>query len=220
MSMEINETDEQRLETIKAWWKENASSVITGLLLGLALLFGAKSWFAYQDRKADEASNIYATMMNALSRGEEGLVNDRAGVLIGEYSSTPYATLAALALAKVKLEQGVPEAAHAQLQWALDKSGSEALRPLVRLRLARVMMAEGNLDGAEALLAQSRTERALAPLVNELQGDIHAARGAVDEARSEYEIALAALPPESAEHRLLQLKYENTAAPAMPGDGK
>jgi len=218
--MDANETDEQRLEHIKAWWKENASSVITGLLLGLALLFGAKSWFAYQDRKADEASNIYATMMNALSRGEEDLVNDRAGVLIGEYSSTPYATLAALALAKVKLEQGVPEAAHAQLQWALDKSGSEALQPLVRLRLARVMVAEGNPDGAEALLAQFPAGSAFAPLVSELQGDIHAARGAVDEARAEYQIALAALPPESAEHRLLQLKYENTEPPVQPGDGK
>jgi predicted negative regulator of RcsB-dependent stress response len=220
MSMDANETDEQRLEHIKAWWKENASSVITGLLLGLALLFGAKSWFAYQDRKADEASNIYATMMNALSRGEEGLVNDRAGVLIGEYSSTPYATLAALALAKVKLEQGVPEAAHAQLQWALDKSGSESLRPLVRLRLARVMVAEGNPDGAEAQLAQVPTGSAFAPMVNELQGDIHAARGAIDEARAEYEIALAALPPESAEYRLLQLKYENTEPPALPDAGK
>ena len=65
--MDANETDEQRLEHIKDWWKENASSVITGLLLGLALLFGGKSWFAYQDRKADEASNIYAGMMNALA---------------------------------------------------------------------------------------------------------------------------------------------------------
>jgi predicted negative regulator of RcsB-dependent stress response len=220
MSMEINETDEQRLETIKAWWKENASSVITGLLLGLALLFGAKSWFAYQDRKAEEASNIYATMMNALGRSEESLVNDRAGVLIGEYSSSPYATLAALVLAKVKLEQGELEAAHAQLQWALDKTGSETLRPLLRLRLARVMVAEGNLDGAEALLAQSRPESAFAPLYNELQGDILAARGAVAEARAEYEIALAALPQESSEHRLLQLKYDNTGSPAVPGNGK
>jgi predicted negative regulator of RcsB-dependent stress response len=220
MSMDANETDEQRLEHIKDWWKENASSVITGLLLGLALLFGAKSWFAYQDRKAEEASNIYATMMSALSRGEEGLVNDRAGVLIGEYSSTPYATLAALALAKVKLEQGVPEAAHAQLQWALDNSGSEALRPLLRLRMARVMVAEGNPDGAQAQLAQIPTGSAFAPLVNELQGDIHAARGANDEARAEYEIALAALPPESAEYRLLQLKYENTEPPVLPGDAQ
>ena len=163
--MEINETDEQRLETIKAWWKENASSVITGLLLGLALLFGAKSWFAYQDRKAEEASNIYVTLTSALARGEEGLVNDRAGVLIGEYSSSPYATLAALVLAKMKLDQGELQAAHAQLQWALDKAGSEALRPLVRLRLARVMMAEGNLDGAEALLAQSRAGARVRPPV-------------------------------------------------------
>jgi predicted negative regulator of RcsB-dependent stress response len=218
MSMEINETDEQRLETIKAWWKENASSVITGLLLGLAVLFGAKSWFAYHERKAEEASNIYATLTSALARGEEGVVNDRAGVLIGQYSSTPYATLAALMLAKVKLEQGELEAAHAQLQWALDKTDSEALRPLVRLRLARVMVAEGNLDGAEALLAQSPAEGAYAPLVTELKGDIHAARGAVAEARAAYEIALTSLPPDSAEHRLLQLKYENTVPAPAPGD--
>jgi predicted negative regulator of RcsB-dependent stress response len=220
MPMDANETDEQRLEHIKDWWKENASSVITGLLLGRALLFGGKSWFAYQDRKADEASNIYASMMNALSRGDENLVNDRAGVLIGEYSSTPYATLAALALAKVKLEQGVPEAAHAELQWALDKTGSKALRPLVRLRLARVMVAEGKLDDAKALLAQSPTENAFVPLYNELQGDILAARGSIDQARAKYELALAALPPESAEHQLLQLKYENTRLPDPPGDGK
>ena len=218
--MEINETDEQRLESIKAWWKENASSIITGLLLGLALLFGAKSWFAYQDRKAEEASNIYVTMTSALARGEESLVTDRAGVLIGEYSSSPYATLAALTLAKLKLDQGELEAAHAQLQWALDKSGSETLRPLVRLRLARVMVAEGKLDEAGALLAKSPPDGAYAPMYNELKGDIHAARGAVDEARAEYEIALAALPPESAEHRLLQLKYENTVAPAAPGDAQ
>ena len=218
--MDANETDEQRLEHIKDWWKENASSVITGLLLGLALLFGAKSWFAYQDRKAEEASNIYASMMGALSRGDDNLVNDRAGVLIGEYSSTPYATLAALALAKVKLEQGVPEAAHAELQWALDNAGSRKMKPLIRLRLAQVMVAEGKLDEAEALLAQSRAENAFAPLYNELQGDILASRGAVDQARAEYEIALAALPPESAEHRLLQLKYDNTRLSSPPGDGK
>jgi predicted negative regulator of RcsB-dependent stress response len=220
MSMEINETDEQRLENIKAWWKENASSIITGLLLGLALLFGAKSWFAYQDRKAEEASNIYVTMTTALARGDESLVNDRAGVLIGEYTSTPYAVLAALSLAKLKLDQSELEAAHAQLQWALDKTGSEALRPLVRLRLARVMVAEGKLDEAEALLAKSPPEPAYAPLYNELQGDIHATRGAIDEARADYKIALAALPPESPEHRLLQLKYENTVASAVPGDAK
>jgi len=218
--MEINETEEQRIEHIKAWWKENASSVITGLLLGLAVLFGAKSWFAYQDRKAEEASNIYVTMTSAFARGDENLVRDRAGVLIGEYSSSPYATLAALTLAKLKLDHGELEAAHAQLQWALDKNGSAALRPLLRLRLARVMVAEGKLDEAEALLAQTAPDKAYAPLFSELKGDIQAARGAFGQARTEYELALEALPPDSAAHRLVQLKYENTTAPAASGDAR
>jgi predicted negative regulator of RcsB-dependent stress response len=217
MSMEINETDEQRIEHIKTWWKENASSVITGLLLGLALLFGAKSWFAYQDRRAEEASNIYVAMTSAFARGDENLVTDRAGVLIADYSSSPYATLAALMLAKLKVDHGELEAAQAQLRWALDKSASAALRPLLRLRLARVMVAEGKLDEAGALLAQSTPDKAYAPLYNELKGDINAARGAADKARADYELALAALPPESAEHRIVQLKYENTTAAAAPG---
>jgi predicted negative regulator of RcsB-dependent stress response len=220
MSMEINETEEQRVERIKAWWKENASSIITGLLLGLALLFGAKSWFAWQARKAEEASNIYVTMTSAYARGEENLVTEQGGVLIEDYSSSPYAPLAALLLAKLRLDHGELEAAHAQLQWALDKTHSAALRPLVRLRLARVMMAEGKLDEAEALLAQGAPDKAYAPLYDELKGDIHAARGAVKQARAEYQLALAALPPESAEHQLLQLKYENTRLADLPGDGK
>ena len=218
--MEINETEEQRIEHIKAWWKENASSVITGLLLGLALLFGAKSWFAYQDRRAEEASNIYVTMSGALARGDENLVRESAGSLIEEYSSSPYATLAALTLAKLHLAHNELEAAHAQLQWALDKSDAAPLRPLLRLRLARVMVAEGKLDETEALLAQSTPDKAYAPLYNELKGDINAARGAVDEARAQYELALATLPPESAERHLVQLKYDNTTASAAPGDVK
>jgi predicted negative regulator of RcsB-dependent stress response len=220
MSMDINATEEQQLEAIKGWWKENASSIITGLLLGLALLFGAKSWFAYKDRKAEEASNIYASLMSSLAHGDETLVNDRAGILITDYSSSPYATLAALALAKEKLAQNEPQAAHAQLQWALDRTGSATMKELVRLRLARVMLAQGNPDGAEALLAQSPPDGAFAPLYTELKGDIYAARGAVGDARAQYEAALAAMPPESAERQLVQLKYENTAPKAPPGDAK
>ena len=218
--MEINETEEQRIEHIKAWWKENASSIITGLLLGLALLFGAKSWFAYQDRRAEEASNIYVAMAGALARGDENMVRERAGSLTEEYSSSPYATLAALMLAKLHLAHDELEAAHAQLQWALDKSSSAALRPLVRLRLARVMVAEGKLDEADALLAQSTPDKAYAPLYSELKGDINAARGAVDEARAQYKLALTALPPESAERHLVQLKYDNTTASAAPDRAK
>jgi predicted negative regulator of RcsB-dependent stress response len=189
-------------------------------LLGLALLFGGKSWFAWQDRNAENASNIYATMMAALGNGEEKLVNEKAGRLIADYTSTPYAPLAALALAKTKLAQGELVAARTQLQWALEHTDSDVIRDTVRLRLARVMVAENDLDGAAALISQDRPESAFSPLYGELRGDIQLARGDMGNARAEYERALAGMSGESPGRQLLQLKYDNAAPAAGSGDSQ
>jgi predicted negative regulator of RcsB-dependent stress response len=114
--MDANATEEQQIEALKKWWKENGSSIITGLLLGLAILFGAKSWFAYQERSAENASNIYATLMTALNSGDHAVVTQKAGMLIADYSGTPYAALGALAVARIRLEADELEAARAQLR--------------------------------------------------------------------------------------------------------
>lgn len=218
--MELHETEEQQIESFKKWWKDNASSVITGILLGLAVLFGAKSWFAYQERTAENASNIYTTLINALNNGQESLVNEQAGILISDFSSTPYAPLAALALAKLKLEQDELQAAHAQLQWALDHAGSDVIRHTARLRLARVMMAEDDLAAAETLVGQAGDEGGFASLYAEIRGDIHLARGDMANARTQYEHALAAMTEESPGRRVLQLKYDSTQPAAAPGDAR
>lgn len=207
--MDIHETEEQQVEALKKWWKENSSSIITGILLGLAVLFGTKTWFSYQETQAGNASNIYTGMMVALDRGEEAVVTGRAGILIADYPGTPYATLAALALARVKLEQGELTAAHAQLQWALDNTGSDVVRQTVRLRLARVMIDEDNLDGAEALLGETPPDAAFEPLYAELRGDIQLARGNANTARVQYEQALAGLQPAAPGYRLVKLKVDN-----------
>ncbi len=218
--MEIHATEEQQIESFKKWWKDNGSSIITGVLLGLAVLFGAKSWFAYQERTAENASNIYSTLMNALNNGQESLVNEQAGVLISDFSSTPYAALAAMALAKVKLEQGELQAAHVQLQWALDHAGSDIIRHTARLRLARVMMAADDPDGAEALVGQAGDEGGFTSLYVEVRGDIDLARGDVASARARYASALAAMTAESPGRQVLQLKYDSTTPAAEPGDAR
>jgi predicted negative regulator of RcsB-dependent stress response len=218
--MVAHETEEQQIEALKKWWKENGSSIITGLLLGLAVLFGARSWFAYQERTAENASNIYTTLMTALNNGEHAVVTQKAGMLIADYSGSPYASLAALAVARVKLEQDELEAARAQLQWALDNAGTTGIRETARLRLVRVLTAEGKYDEAEALINQAGASEAYAPLYRELHGDIHLARGDRASARAEYEHALAAMKPEMPERQLVQLKYDNTALPNERGDRK
>ena len=207
--MDPNLTDEEKLELLKKWWKDNGGSIITGVVLGLAMLFGGKAWFAYQERQAETASNIYAVMMVALDNGNAAGVTQRAGILMADYSSTPYASLAGFALAKLKLDQGELVAAHAQLQWVLDNTGSEVIRETARLRLARVLIAEQDLDGAEALVALANKAGPFGALYAEIDGDIYVARGDYTNASKSYERALAAIAGNSPGRKQLQLKYDN-----------
>lgn len=207
--MDANLTDEEKVELLKKWWKENGGSIITGVVLGLALLFGGKAWFAYQERQAATASNIYAVMMVALDNGNAAVVTQRAGILMTDFSSTPYASLAGLALAKLKLDEGELVAAHAQLRWVLDNTGSEVLREIARLRLIRVLIAEQDLEGAEALIAQANKAGAFEALYAEIDGDIYTARGDFINASKAYEQALAAMAGDSPGRKQLQLKYEH-----------
>ena len=40
--MNVYETDEEKVEAIKGWWKENGLSVAGGLAIGLAAVFGRR----------------------------------------------------------------------------------------------------------------------------------------------------------------------------------
>jgi len=210
--MDTLTTEEQQLATIKQWWKENGSSIVTGVVLGLAVLFGGKAWFAYQERNAQSASNIYAVMLGALQAGDAMNAGEKAGMLLADYANTPYAALAALALARVRLEEGQLDAARGQLQWVLDNSDSEPFRDIARLRLARVLLASGDLDAAAATAAQAASASSFDALFTEIRGDIQRARGDLLAASNDYQQALAAMPVDSQQRELLQLKYADTLA--------
>ena len=208
--MDANLTDEEKLALIKKWWRENGGSIVTGVVLGLAVLFGTKAWFSYQERTAQQASNLYAVLMNAMQGDNSAVVAEKTGALISEYSSTPYATLAALALARDKIEADELTAAQAQLEWVLENSESVIMKDTARLRLARVLIAQENLDGAETLLNQAVKGTAFDPLYTEVRGDVSVARGDIAAANQSYKQALAATAAGSPAQHLLELKYRST----------
>jgi len=212
--MEILTTEEQQIAAIRQWWKDNGGSVVTGVVLGLALLFAGKAWFGYQERNAQDASNIYSTMMNALQAGDTLNAGEKAGLLLSDYGKTPYAQLAALALARMRVDEGQLDAARAQLQWVLDNGSGGPLRDIARLRLARVLIASGELDGAWALAGQPASAAAFDVLMTEVRGDIQRARGDLAAASESYGQALADTPDGSQGKALLQLKYTDTLAAA------
>jgi predicted negative regulator of RcsB-dependent stress response len=210
--MDTLTTEEQQIAAIKQWWKENGSSIVTGVVLGLAVLFGGKAWFAYQERNVQNASNIFAVMMNALQNGDTLNAGEKAGMLLADYASTPYAALGALALARLRVEEGQLDAARTQLQWVLDNSNSEVFRDIASLRLARVLIASGDLDAATAIAGKAPSDGAFEALFAEVRGDIQRTRGDLVAASAAYQQALAALPGDSQQREMLQLKYADTLA--------
>ncbi len=54
--MELYDSEEQQVEAIKDWWKENGKAVVLGVVVGLGGLFG---WRYYQDSvvQAQEAAS-------------------------------------------------------------------------------------------------------------------------------------------------------------------
>ncbi|MBT8122552.1 MAG: tetratricopeptide repeat protein [Gammaproteobacteria bacterium] len=209
------ETEDQQLEDLKKWWKENGSSIITGVVLGLAVLFGTRSWFTWQERTAQNASVIYSVMMREAQSGDASVASENAATLIADFSGTPYASIAALLLARYRIEDNELDAAKSQLQWVLDNESSDEIRTTASVRLARVLVSLADYDGALALLDEIEADGQQG-LVSEVRGDIYTLRGDNQQAVDAYSEALLLLPENSPGRNIVLLKYDNVIALQAP----
>lgn len=213
--MDVYKTDEEQAEALKRWLRENGISLVSGIMLGLAVLFGIKSWSEYGVRKSEAASNLYVQFAGASTQNLEEAIK-HYDALIKDFSGSEYAVLASLQMARLQLDKGDNAAARAHLQWALDHARTPGLQHSARLRLARVQLAGGDVDAADKLIA-GINEASHAALYEELRGDIARARGKLDEAHAAYERALAAMPENLPGRALIEAKRDDTVRTAPAG---
>ncbi|ELI5381729.1 TPA: YfgM family protein [Vibrio parahaemolyticus] len=182
--MELYDTEEQQVEAIKDWWKENGKAVIIGAVVGLGGLFG---WHYYQDtviQASETASQSYTTAMNALQeKGVDAQSDVQAFIESNEVKE--YSVLAALQLAKAQVEAKDFAAALEQLKWAQSNTKDAALSPLISYRIARIETEMGNFDAANTELGKV-TDTAWAGRIAELRGDIALRQGDKDAAYAAY----------------------------------
>lgn len=209
--MEGYQTEQEQIDSIKKWWKENGSSIVSGVLLGLAVIFGGRAWFEYRDRNAEAAAHLYVQFMDGLAQQDEAAISKYGDALVSEHSASPYAALAALGMAKQQIERGEPAAAQAQLRWAMDHAKAAGIQHSARLRLVRMLIAQQDLDGADALLQQAAAMSPYEGLYHELRGDVALARADHTAARAAYTQALDRLPLDSPARTLVQTKLDNVA---------
>ena len=201
--MAVYETEEQRIEAIKNWWKHNGAFVIAGAALSIAALGGWRGWSWYQEKQAVTASDLYAEVQTAINTDDTAGLQTQAESLRTKYASTVYAALATLHEAKVQSEKNDLAMAADRLRWVIDHGKRAGLKDVARIRLARVLIADNKLKEAMTVVGHD-FPKAYASLVNEIRGDIFVAEGEVKKARQAYDQALASVDTGSVE--FLQIK--------------
>lgn len=187
--MSAYQTEEEQVEAIKKWWKDNGKSVVGGIVLGFAIIGGWQGWQGYQRSQGEEASAYFDAMRQAVRAGQQDKAIEDGKRLIGDYGGTAYASFAALELAKLSYQRGEKAAARNHLQWVADSAPDPSIRELARLRLGAVLLDMQDTAALQSLLAAAPLP-AFAGEFAALRGDLERTLGNREAAREAYQEAL------------------------------
>jgi len=210
-------TEEEQVQVLKNWWDENGKSLLLGVAVALAAVFGWKGWQQQQAVESENASVLYQNLLDATvsALGPQGdqaqykIAESLAEQLKNDYDSSAYAKFAATIMARVAVDNDQLDKALTELNWVLENQPTVSMYVLTSLRKARILVAKGELDQALAIVKElpvSGYEVSIA----ELKGDIHLAKGDEAMARSEYQAAISAAEINS--RPVLQMKLDDLAA--------
>ena len=211
-------TEEEQIESIKRWIKENGMSILLPAVVAVALYGGWEFWKDLKDKRAMNASDQYSLIVDALSTtGGEAASAEKvseaktaATSVVNEFDGTMYADMSQLILARIDVDAGDLEQAKTRLQSVIDSGVHEASVSLAKARLAKVKIALKEYDSALSIVSEPQGESYKA-LYAEIRGDVYQAKGDDGAAHTAYQEALVNLMPSQGSHRgILQLKIDAT----------
>jgi predicted negative regulator of RcsB-dependent stress response len=210
-------SDKEQVERLRQWWRENGWFLIGGAALGLLALYGYNQYFSYQHRQSEAAAAAYAVVKQETDDGDVAGATARFAQMRTEFPDNAYTHQAALLLASAEVVTA-PDAAAEKLRLTMEQSDDAELAMIARLRLARVLAYREQYPEALALLDVPEPGLFLGRIA-EIRGDIHAARGEAEAARSAYLEAMVAPGAELLDRSFLQMKLADlpSATPAAGG---
>jgi predicted negative regulator of RcsB-dependent stress response len=214
----MHQIDEyEQSEQVRSWLRQNGSSLLTGILLGLACVFGWQWWQGQGLRRQQEAATQYFSFIEAVEARDAGKAKAFVEALRTDHGDSAYADFASLRYAALLQEQGKTSDAIAQLQGALASVEQEDLKEVFVLRLVKLQLLAGKPKDAGKTLAGLGKPR-LAATAQELRGDIAVATGDLEGARKAYLDALTTLDQASPMRNLVELKLIEAGGqpPAQP----
>src|SRR3990167_8347722 len=185
-------SEKEQIDAIQKWWRENGKWITIAVIVGLAIGFGWRYWHTLQARRAENASIIYQSVLEADSQNKIVTVQGGAALLMKDFSSSPYASLAALLWVKKLVAQNDLKTALSTLQWVVDHSNQKRLQQIAHIFAARILLSQDKTQLAMNQL-QVVSDKSFEPLINWIKGDIFVKEGNAKDAQKYYTLAKNAL---------------------------
>jgi len=177
--------------------------------MALAALYGWRFWNNHLDNQKMAAAAEYRALTQQLSTGNLDAAVESFELLKTDHSGTPYVGLAALHMAKARLDGSQNELAVAALRLAAEQGQPEAVQMVAKERLARVLLDMGQADEALLIVDQLSGAEGFSARLSEVRGDILLIKGDKEGARTAYQEALAGIDTGRIDASLLQLKLDS-----------
>ena len=203
----IYESEQEQIDAIKNWWKQNGRFTLAMIVLAIVLSFGWRYWQGHRLEKSTNASVLYERLLISFANHDSNSFKQVANQLEKNYADTPYADLAALFSAKKAIDEGNLDLGQQQLQQAMKNGHLNYIRQVARIRLARLLLEKNQAQQALELV-EKVDDKTYLGAIHLLKGDAYTALNQPEKAQQAYQEALTEVPASEPMHAIIQMKLE------------
>ncbi len=225
MATQLDLQEQEQLDALKAFWKQQGSLITWTLVLVMGGFAAWNAWQWWQGNQAGKAAEMFEQLDRAASAGNIDLAARIDADLRERFPRTAFAEQAGLTLAKAAFAKGQRDATKASLTWVAEHGAEDEMRTVALLRLAAIQADDGQFEAVLKTL-ETATAPTFAALVADRRGDALLALGRKDLARAAYQSAYQAMDEREPYRRLIEAKLTAlgaapaAAAPAASGAAK